>query len=190
MLAYRGWSGRCQVYQALGISTRQGEQAETVVRNGIQVRFSATINRSAKELYRAWRDFESLPRYMKHLAAVTAMNDRRSHWVATGPLNKTVEWDAEIITDREGEIIAWKSLPDADVDSAGSVRFEPAPGARGTELRVQFNYAPPAGRAGAALAWFFGRAGQQQVEDDLYRFKAFMESGTIPTSEGQPQGPA
>jgi uncharacterized membrane protein len=190
MLAYRGWTGKCSIYRARGYTSRHGggPQAETAVRNGVKVRLSTTIDRPAPELYRIWRDFEDLPKFMQHLESVHANDGSRSHWVAKGPLGKSLEWDAEIITDRTDEVISWRSLPGSQVDSAGSVRFSPAPQGRGTEVRVHFNYDPPAGSTGAALAWFLGESAQQQVENDLQRFKAFMESGTIPTAEGQPHG--
>jgi uncharacterized membrane protein len=183
-LVQRGWSGRCRVYGALGLSTRPptGEQADTVVREGIMVHHQSTVDRPAAELYRLWRDFESLPKIMGHLTSVEDAGNGRSHWILGGPLGQRVEWDAEIIADREGEVISWRSLPDAEVDSAGSVRFTEAPGKRGTEVRIQFSYQPPAGRAGAVAAWLFGDSAQQMVEADLQRFKAFAECGTIPAA--------
>ncbi|REK12664.1 MAG: DUF2892 domain-containing protein [Planctomycetota bacterium] len=189
-LMYRGYGGYCPVYQALGIDTcHRGEGADTAVRNGVRVRVNTTVQRPPAEVYRLWRDLENLPRFLKHLESVRVDGDTRSHWIAMGPLDRRVEWDAEIIHERENEMISWRSLPGSEVDSAGSVRLNPAPADRGTEVRIQFNYDPPGGRAGAALAWFFGRAAAQQVKDDLHRFKAFAETGSVPVTDGQPQGP-
>src|SRR4051812_22284164 len=75
-----------------------------------QVKKSIIINRSPEELYRFWRDFENLPRFMNHLESVRVLDDKRSHWVAKAPAGTSVEWDAEIIEDRPGELIAWRSL--------------------------------------------------------------------------------
>jgi len=96
----------------------------------------------------------------------------------------SVRWDAEILQDREGEWIAWRSLPGSQVENSGSVRFTPAPGARGTEVRVQMEYLPPAGQMGRVLAMLFGEEPEQQIREDLRRFKQLMETGEIPLSDG------
>ena len=179
-LIYRGLSGRCIVYRALGVDTAQRDGA------GKPVEEAVTIEAPAAELYRFWRSFENLPRFMTHLESVTTSGDKRSHWVAKAPMGTTVEWDAEITEERENELIAWRSLPGGDVDSSGSVRFSSAPGGRGTIVRVALEYAPPGGAAGAAVAKLFGEEPSQQIEDDLRRFKQLMEAGEIPTTEGQP----
>jgi uncharacterized membrane protein len=181
-LFYRGMTGHCPVYQALGVNTAQGQ-------GGAQhIQKSVTINRPREELYQFWRDFENLPRFMKHLKSVTVNQEWHSHWIVNGPAGSTVEWDAEITEDRPNQLIAWRSLEGAQVDNAGTVRFEPAPGDRGTVVRVSFDYNPPAGVLGAAVAKLFGEEPNQQVEGDLRRFKNLMEAGELPTTEGQPAG--
>jgi len=181
-LFYRSLSGHCPVYQALGVTTAQA------MSDSLHVEKSVTINRPAEELYRFWRDFANLPRFMKHLDSVSVSGQRRSHWVATGPAGTNVKWDAEITEDRPNELIAWRSLEGADVANAGTVRFEPTAGGRGTVVRVVLDYTPPAGALGAAVAKLFGEEPRQQVEGDLRRFKNIMEAGEIPTTTGQPEG--
>src|SRR5918911_2757879 len=118
----------------------------------MKVKRVATINRSPVELYNFWHNFENLPRFMKHLESVRATGEGRSHWVAKAPAGSAVEWDAEITQDRPNELIAWRSLPGADVDNEGSVRFERAPGGRGTLIRVNLRYDLPGGALGKAVA--------------------------------------
>ena len=156
-----------------------GEQSINVV----------TINKSADELYRYWRDFANLPRFMRHLDAVEERGEGRSHWRARAPLGQTVEWDATIINEVENELIAWRSVEGAQIDNAGSVRFTPAPADRGTEVRVTLSYEPPAGKVGVAIATILGEEPGRQVSDDLRRFKQLMEAGELPTNDRQPQGP-
>ena len=151
--------------------------------SGIEVHKTVTVNRSADEAYRLWRDFEGLPRFMRHLESVHVTGERTSHWVAKGPAGTPVEWDAELIDDRPGELIAWRSLPGAEVASAGTVTFKPAPGGRGTEVHVEMRYAPPAGRAGATVARLFGREPSQEVDGDLRRFKQVLEVGEVVHSD-------
>lgn len=149
-----------------------------------------TINRSAEELYRCWRNFENLPRFMWHLKSVSASSDGRSHWVAKGPAGTEVAWDAEVVNERSNELIAWRSLPGSEVEHSGSVRFEPAPGGRGTIVRVHMQYDPPAGALGRAVAKLFAQSPEKQIAVDLRRFKQFMETGEIARTEGQPAGRA
>lgn len=118
---------------------------------------------------------------------VTPLDARRAHWAAKGPTGP-VEWGAEIITDRPGELISWRSLEDSDVASAGSVQFRRAPGGRGTELKVELSYNPPAGRIGAAIAWLTGYDTQAEICEDLRNFKRLIETGSTPTTAGQPRG--
>lgn len=164
------------------LSRRAGE--------AIHVKKTVTVNRKAEELYRAWHDIESLPRFMSHLQSVRVSGPKRSHWIAKGPGGTTVEWDAEIIDERPNELIAWQSLPGADVYNTGSVRFRRAPGGRGTEVTVELEYKPPASAAGAAIAQLFGAEPGQQIQEDIRRFKQIMEAGEVSTTEGQPSGPA
>lgn len=156
------------------------------------VRFekSIRINASPEDLYAFWHEFQNLARFMRHLEAVRITGERRSHWIAKGPAGVTVEWDAETITDVPNEAIAWRSLEGADVDNRGSVRFERALNGRGTIMRVDIQYGPPGGKLGSVIAGLFGTDPRQQVAEDLRRFKQLVETGEIPTTEGQPAGHA
>lgn len=189
-LLYRGSTGQCEAYRALGINTASGskDDASEDVARDVHVEKSITINNPPAELYKFWRNFENLPRFMENLESVTQLDGNRSHWVATGPGGKKVEWDAEIYNEKEGELIAWRSLSGADITNAGSVHFEPAPDGRGTYLKVTLNYNPPGGKAAALFAKLFGSEPGQLVEHNLKRFKQLMETGEIPTTEGQPSG--
>ncbi|GAA2190180.1 SRPBCC family protein [Micromonospora lupini] len=154
----------------------------------IRMEIAVTVNRSPAEAYRFWRDMENLPKFMAHLESVRADDLRRSHWVARGPAGRHVEWDAEIIDDQPNRSITWRSLPGTRVANAGRVGFVPAPGDRGTEVRVHLRYAPPAGALGRAVAKLFGEEPEQQVRDDLRRFKQVLEAGEVVRSEGSPNG--
>lgn len=146
---------------------------------GIDVKKSVTINKSPEELYHFWRNFENLPRFMNHVKSITVLDDKRSHWVAKAPLDTSVEWDAEIIDDAENKTIVWRSLEGADVDNTGSVSFESLPGGAGTEVKVTLEYNPPGGALGAAVAKLFGENPEQQLDEDLGRFKQVMETGQV-----------
>jgi uncharacterized membrane protein len=125
---------------------------------------------------------------MAHLRSVSTDASGRSHWEAAGPAGSTVRWDAEIVEDREDEVISWRSVVGADVDNTGSVRFRDAAGGRGTEIVVDLRYRPPGGKAGAVVAKLLGEEPNQQLRDDLRRFKQVLELGEVVRSEGSPEG--
>ena len=188
-LVWRGVQGHSRLYEGLHVRrfAGDGSEANAVSGRAIHVERTVTIERPISELWRFWRQLENLPRVMKHLESVLPLGGNRFHWTVRAPIG-TVEWDAEIIGERENDYIAWRSLEGSDVDNAGSVHFRPAPGTRGTEVRVALAYKPPAGPLGAAIAKLFGREPEQQVRDDLRRFKQVMEAGEAPTPAGQPHG--
>jgi len=187
-LAYRGATGHCQMYETFGVSSAEHKPTTAIrAKHGVKIEESVTILKSRDELFAYWRRLENLPRFMPHLISVKELDGVRSHWVARG-LTANVEWDAEIINERPGEMIAWRSLPDSEVATAGSVHFQAAPGNRGTEVKVSLNYDPPAGKVGATIAWLAGRDPKSQIREDLRTFKRMMETGTVITTAGQPRG--
>jgi uncharacterized membrane protein len=179
-LLSRAVTGRCAVNRALGRNSARRPRASRVASvargEGIKVEKSVIVSRPAEELYRFWRNFENLPRFMDHLESVTVLDENRSHWVAKAPAGTKVEWDATIHNEIENQLIAWRSLPGADVNNAGSVHFTPVAGGEATEVRVVLSYEPPAGKVGAAVARLLGEEPSTQVEDDLRRFKQVAEA--------------
>ena len=168
------------------------KQPRTVANAGaergiVRTKRSITIGRPVSEVYAFWRDFSNLPRFMRHLESVTVTGDGRSHWRAKAPAGKRVEWDAVTTEDRANELIAWRSVEGSDVYNAGRVRFQPAPGGRGTEVRVEFEYDPPFGKLGSKVAMLFREEPGQQVQDDLRHFKQVMETGEIVLSDATKQ---
>lgn len=154
---------------------------------GIKIVRAVTIRKPADELYGFWRNLANLSQIIHHPVAITTSSEEDSHWVVSAPGGK-VQWDAIVINDEPGKLIAWRSQPGGDVDNAGSVRFEPGPGDEGTEVTVALEYDPPGGKLGGAVAKLTRDSGGSQVYDALRRFKALMEAGEIPTTEGQPAG--
>jgi len=178
-LAWRGATGHCMIYRSLGISTAvdaDGDRAVSVpYGRGIRVEENVTVSASPEELYRFWRNFENLPRFMSHLQSVEVIDEKRSHWVAKGPAGSDAEWDAEIINEIPNELIGWRSVDGSKVNNAGSVHFTRSRGNRGTDVKVVLRYDPPAGKLGAAIAKLFGEDPAHQVEEDLRLFKRLIE---------------
>ncbi len=154
----------------------------------LRIRKSVAINQSPEACYRFWRNVENFPRFMKLVDEVHTLDATRSHWTVRTPLGRHLEWMAELASDVPSQQLGWRTLPGAEVDHAGVVRFMPASGARGTTVEVEFSYRAPLGKASSDIARLLGEEPSQQVEDDLRRFKQLIETGEIPTTVGQPAG--
>jgi uncharacterized membrane protein len=152
---------------------------------GIKMKKAVTINRPAEELYRHWRNLESLPTLIEHLESVHVEDARHSTWKVALPGGMSAHWKAEITVDRENEMIGWRSLEHSDIDLAGYIRFEQSGPGRGTVVRVAMQYNPPAGKLGAMLASMMGEKPGYLVQETLRRFKQLMETGEYATADGQ-----
>lgn len=174
-IVFRGVSGHCPAYGALGISTASDKRDNVSVPygRGIRVEESVTVSASPERLFRFWRNLENLPRFMRHLESVRVLDDRLSHWTVKGPAGTKVEWDAEIINEVPNELIAWRSIDGSQVDHAGSVHFSRVDGR--TEVRVLLRYDPPAGALGATIAKLFGEEPSQQIREDLDRLEEVID---------------
>ena len=179
-LLWRGFSGHSDLYGLLGV--------DHSTERSVLVDESVTVNRPAGELYRYWRNLENLPRVFSHLVEVREIDSRRSHWAARAPAGSVVEWEAEIVSEREGEALSWRTLEGSDVVHRGSVRFRSAPGERGTVVSVSLEWVPPAGPAGRAFVKILGEDPRSRLRDDLRSFKQVLETGEVPSTEGQPSG--
>ncbi|MBV9577320.1 MAG: SRPBCC family protein [Chloroflexi bacterium] len=167
-------------WSARTASVAQGDERAPGV---LRLKKAITIRRSPEEVYQFWRDFRNLPRFMSHLDSVAVVDARRSHWTARGPAGRQVEWDAELIEDQPNRRLRWQSLPGASgVSNSGTVQFQPAPGARGTEVRLDMDYAPPAAELGSFVARLFGEEPAHQVQADLRKVKQILETGQVTRS--------
>lgn len=171
------------------LCSRQLERAAGAAPGAIRVRTSIAINRPVEELYQYWSNLDNMPRVISHLESVRTLDGRRSHWIAKGNDDGwSAEWDAEITAQPANHRISWRSADGAQVPTAGAVQFEALPVGRGTLVRIDLEYKPAGGEAGAAVAKLLGEAPEQRIAEDLRRFKQRMETGEVATTEGQPHG--
>jgi uncharacterized membrane protein len=148
------------------------------------VRKSVTVNRPVEEVYRFWRNFENLPRFMRHVESVQNTGERRSHWKARTPADVTaVEWDVEIVEDRANELIAWRTLGISESSGSSRVEFNVAPGGRGTEVHAELPYSPPGGSIGAKVARLLRDIPGVKLENELYTLKQILETGEVVYSD-------
>lgn len=176
------------------IATAGGVLAFTAAKSQLahsqnSTRATFLINASADKAYEWWRNFGNLPRFMVHLKSVRVLDDKRSEWVASGPMNRDIRWTSEITEDLPNQRIAWRALPGSDVKNSGFVEFRPDPQHRGTFVTAEMQYGVPAGAIGMGIATLLGKHPEFMVREDLRRFKALLEAGEAPTTVGQTHGP-
>jgi uncharacterized membrane protein len=173
-LIYRGATGHCPVYH----QAQRGKYTSTPESVNISTTF--IVNKPKDEVYRSWRKLENLPLFMKHLKSVKEIDDKNSHWELNVPGDVTaIQWDATIVKEEEGDLIAWKSLPGATIENAGKVSFKDALGRAGTELTVLITYKPPAGYLGSTFGWLLQPVFTKTIEKDILGFKEYIEVGVI-----------
>jgi len=191
-LVARAMTGYCPGYDMLGIDTAHADNEAVGVRaqHGFRYQRSRSIARPLEEVFAFWRHLENLPRLFDHLEQVVQTDSIHSNWRATGPLEKQYEWEAEIINERPNELIAWRSIPGGDLDTAGSVHFSHEPANRGTLVRLELKYDPPGGKAGATIAKLLGTDLESEINEGLRRLKQILETGEVSTIQGQPHGSA
>ena len=183
-LIARGATGHCPLNEVAGLTEEDKEAAPW--NRSVRVKGTVTITKPRQEVYAFWRKLENLPRFMRHLESVVETDAKRSDWRAVAPAGRQVGWTAEITEEAIDEKIAWRSLEGSDIPNEGSVTFEDAPGGRGTIVRVELSYSPPLGAIGATFAKLFGEEPKGQIADDLRRLRAILETGEVPTTDGQP----
>lgn len=149
--------------------------------NGIRVNKAINIFAPIDEVYQFWRNFENFPLFMNHVKQITNQGDV-SNWKVAGPVGSTVEFQSRLTQDIPNDMIAWETLPDSQVRSAGFVRFDQNRDGS-TRVTVQMNYLPPAGVAGHAVAQLFGVDPRQAMHEDLVRLKTLLEEGKTSTDE-------
>ena len=168
-LLYRGLTGHCPAYSAIGKANRPDPE------KNINIRTTLYVNKPRHEVYAFWRRLENLPLFMQHLKSVTTDNNNISEWIAKIPGGLgTIKWKAEIVHEVPGEMIGWSSLPGADVENAGKLEFRDAE-AGGTELLVNITYRPPLGDVGTRIAELFSPLFEKMVENDIENYKLYIE---------------
>jgi uncharacterized membrane protein len=184
-LVYGGVKGSSPLMKLIGADGSSAASDSAVIPHGQGVKReqAVIIDRPREELYRFWHDFRNLPRFMESIESVEVLDSVSSRWRMAMPGAGSIEWTAETYNDVDNELIAWRSLPDAQVANAGTVVFKDATGRRGTQVNLVINYRPPLGMLPAAIAKLLpdDPAGQMAY-NTLRRFKQYMETGEVATS--------
>lgn len=150
-------------------------------------RMAVTVGVSPEAAYSFFRNFQNLPLFMKDLKSVQVLSHTKSRWTVEVK-GLTAQWDAEIIAERPGEMIAWKSVDGSQVETSGSIWFSPAPQALGTVMSLILDYHVP----GGMLTEYFTKMSKEDPQSlaftNLRRLKCYLETGEVATIEDQASG--
>ena len=183
-LLVRGATGHCPVYQSLGISSADTPKSIPLDAQPSRATAAITIAADRPTVWSAWRDLESLGQSIGGVASVENEGER-SHWSMKFPLNRTLRWTSQITAEEENERVEWVTTEDSDLEHSGVVTFRDAPGDRGTEVSIHLQYRAPAGALGRALSRAGAQDAHTRLRDALRDFKARVEAGESPTTDGQ-----
>lgn len=168
VLLYRGATGFCPIYDKIG--------KDSTDLQAIRISERFIVDRPRDEVYSFWRNFENLPRFMKHLHSVTELDATQSEWRANIPNDLLkIKWKAEITREEQNSYIGWQSVEGSMVDNAGKVEFSDSINGLGTELNVEINYFPPAGNIGRGVANLLNGVFEKMVREDITNFKHYVE---------------
>jgi uncharacterized membrane protein len=172
-MLFRGISGYCPAYDAL-------DRSGALKTGNIAITTSLSINKPVNEVYAAWRDLESLPRFITHLDTVTETDQYKSEWKAKipGAFGATVGWTAEILMDEPNKLLSWHSMPQSTIHNAGKVRF--TDNGATTDIEVTISYHAPLGKAGEIAAKLLNPVFEKLIEKDIQGFKEYIETGITP----------
>jgi len=184
LLIRRGASGQCALYEQLGISGAASVRPGVPDNVGVNLVRSILIERSPEELFAFWRHLPNLMRLSPWVKALDASDERHSHWVVQAPWGRRLEWDALVINEHPNALIAWESQPGADIENAGSIRFEREPHGLGTIVTIKLEYNPPGGLLGRLGLLLYGKSLRREIERGLARFKSLKETGEMAEKKG------
>ena len=185
-IATRSRTGARWAYAGLGSALVGGaaiDMARSTRRSGptsLRIVEGMQINAAPESVYGLWRDLERWPTFMRHIESIEREGPDRWRWKARLPGLGPIEWTAELTKDDPGRALEWRTLPGGQVDHRGSVTFEPLPAGRGTGVRVELGYEPPAGAVGRVLASLLQPATERIIRGDVKRLKSLLEAGEVP----------
>ncbi|HXE14698.1 MAG TPA: SRPBCC family protein [Bryobacteraceae bacterium] len=179
-LIYHGLAGRSALLRWAGVDTLHPPV--------VTAERTVTVGRSCEEIYQFWKDPANMPWIMEEIESVIPLDETHWHWKAKPIAGMQLEWDTEIMQDIPGRLLSWRSTEGAPLSQAGTLIFTPAPANRGAEVKLRFQYKPPAGEIGNAIAGLFGRDAYHTISRQLRNLEQVMETGEVARTNNQPAG--
>jgi uncharacterized membrane protein len=138
------------------------------------VEHTIEANVPVRVAYDQWTQFEDFPRFMEGVKRVVQKDDKTLEWTAE-IAGKEKVWTAEIVEQTPDRRVAWRSTSGAS--NSGAVSFQSTgPSSTKVTLRLEAQPEDAVEKAGDALGYL-----DRQVNEDLDRFKEFVEERGVPT---------
>src|SRR5215468_10305525 len=104
---------------------------------------SVTIQRAVGEVFKFYRDFKNLPRFLGDVMAVEQIGPATSRWTIQGPLGIRVNWTIRVTEERTNELICYETVTPPGLTTRWEIHFTPVPGSGETVVREVMK--PPLG---------------------------------------------
>ena len=168
-LTYRGFTGRCLIYDQLDIDAKKP--------HAVNIRGEFLIDKPAKEVYNFWRNLNNIPASINHLLDVEMVDENLSKWKSNAfgkffPIN----WEAEIVKDEPGRLIGWRAVKGSMLPHVGRVDFDETADGLSTKLNILLSYRPPAGGVGIGISKMLTPMFEQILRTEVNTFKHAIES--------------
>ncbi len=150
---------------------------------------SVLLQCTPEEAYSFWRDYTNLRAFLKNVQSVETLGDGIFRWTLRGSQGERLQANVEVIAEREPSLIEWRSVPGCMTKVAGRVKFRQEVAGRGTVVSATLLYPQETVGIGSQMMRMIDQQAGFLATRDLRRFKALMEAGEIPTTDGQPHGP-
>jgi len=148
-------------------------------RTEVMVQKTVIVHAAIHKVFDLWSQFSNFPRFMRHVRDIDIeIGGKKSRWTVDGPAHTTVSFEAETTELEPDRVLAWRTLPDQQIEHEGRVRFEPIDDAT-TRVTVRMTYRPPGGVLGHAIAHILGWDPKSRIDDDLVRMKGLLEEGKV-----------
>ena len=192
-LIARGATGHCPVYAVADLNTADTAKRTRGLRSAVtrRPRRDGRDDRPAAPTssIRFWRNLENLPQVHARIscrcgrltiAARTGSPRRRPAERSNGTPRSSTRFPNKLIA---WQTARWRRRRSAPARSVSSRRPETA-----AHRCTSTQYHPPAGQGRRGGRLDARSRSDQTIQEDLRRFKQLMETGEIPTTEGQPRG--
>lgn len=140
------------------------------------------------EVFIFFRNLENLPFFIKGLKSISILSPVLSHWEVQLKSGAKAQCDVAIIEEIPNVMLSWQSVTNAQITSSGSVWFRKGPSGAGTIVKLSMDFDLPGGKIAELSALLTGEDLDSLATTNLHRLKAFLETGEIPTIEGQSSG--
>jgi uncharacterized membrane protein len=148
----------------------------------------ATINKPLEQVAIIVGDISNFPLFFEGLKKVEMEGQQASwHFQTSGSDLKTVMM--KLNENRVDRTWTWQADDSAGFNYSVTVKLDKAQADRGTIVQMKVQYENKfAGTLAAFEKIFGGKDAEMTTKINLQRLKAFCETGSIPTIEGQPSG--